>query len=136
MQTLRNKKAMMTRTLGLTLALCFAAFFSPAQAQTASGRLQIYGYVQPSYYVEVTTEGYRAIAQGIAETNSLRAAVPAGQATVRVLKANSTSAAYALVIRGGEQEVRLANLPYGTAVPVSVPATLNGALPTMAVLPE
>lgn len=121
---------------GLAVAFCVTQPFPAAGAAMASGRLSIYGAVEASYSVEARTGQYTAMGQGVAEGGSLQTAVLAGPATVRVRKANSRSAAYTLVIRGGESDIQIRNLPYDATVTIDIPEARPGMTLVLSVFPE
>ena len=107
-----------------------------AQRASASGQLYIYGTVLASYHVEVTGEGYTSIGQGIAEGNSLQAPVLPGRIAIRVLKANSRSAMYTAVVRGGKEDLTFRDLPYDATINVVIPGLRSDAPLTLHVQPE
>lgn len=119
------------------ILLIFGSFITTAFAQkAASARLSIYGNVSASYRVEVTGEGYTSIGQGLADGNSLRASVLPGPVAVRVLKANSRSATYTVVVSGGSTDVKFQGFPYDATIPVVIPdSTANRPL-TLYVRPD
>lgn len=122
--------------VGLTIAFCAANPAPSAAAQRAFGALRISGAVEASYFVEAQTGLYTAIGQGVGEGGSLRAEVPGGRTTVRVRKANSRSAAYTLVVRGGQEEIQIRNLSYDAPVTIDIPEAKAGASLILLVLPE
>lgn len=136
MRTLTARGSALSLAIGLASCFFYAGMAPAALAQTATGRLRVYGFVQASYHVEIQEAGYRSIGQGIAEGSSLRAFVVPGRATVRVVKSNSRSATYTLVMNGGESEVRTQNLPYDTLVNVVIPESKSGAPLIISVLPD
>src|SRR5579872_1173955 len=136
MRTLTTRGSALSLIIGLASCFCYVGISPAAVAQTASGRLRVYGFVQASYRVEIQEAGYRSIGQGIAEGSSLRAFVVPGRATVRVGKANSGSSAYTLVVNGGEKGLRIQNLPYDTPVDLVVPESMSGAPLIVSVFPD
>src|SRR5579864_8742125 len=92
-----------------------------AQRPSASARLTIYGSVEASYRVEVTGEGYTSAGQGLANGNDLRASVRPGPIAIRVLKANSGSATYSFVVRGGTEDLSLLGLAYEATIHAVIP---------------
>jgi len=128
-----NTRALMVRPV---VALLLAGCFPVAQAQVAAGRLRISVNVQASYYVEANGEGYTSIGQGCADGSSLRAQVRPGEATVRVLKANSRSATYSLVVSGGKEDLRMHGLLYDTRVPLAVPDSQSDLPLVLSVIPD
>jgi hypothetical protein len=123
-------------TIRAVVALLLAGCLPVAHAQVAAGRLSISVNVQASYYVEAKGEGYSSIGQGIADGSSLRAPVRPGEVTVRVLKANSRSATYSLVVSGGKEDLRMRSLLYDTAVAVAIPDSQSDLPLVLSVIPD
>jgi hypothetical protein len=118
----------------LPVALLAAGCLPAAFSQQQTGRLSVYGVLQPSYYAEARSEGFVSVGQGVAEGRTLRVPAQPGAVSIRVSKANSSSPRYTLVISGSKDEVRMRDLPYGAPVTVTVP---EGSGPvTLYVLPE
>jgi hypothetical protein len=118
------------------VALFLAACFPMAHAQVATGQIHISVTVQASYCVEAKGESYTSIVQGIAAGNNFRASVQSGPLTVRVLKANSRSATYSLVLSGGKEDFRMRDLPYDTLVPVIIPDSRSDLPLVLSVIPD
>jgi|ERR1051326_9508559 hypothetical protein len=126
-----------TQTLNkLMIALLCAGSISSAYAQRAAGRLYIHGSVQSSYYLEVKGEGYASTAQGLAVGNNLQAPVRPGQASVRVLKANSDSGSYSMFTSGGKDDVTMSGLRYETVHSVAIPDSKSDGRLFLCVVPE
>ena len=120
----------------LMIALLCAGSISAAYAQKAAGRLYIHGSVQSSYYLEVKGEGYSSTAQGLAVGSILQAPVRPGQATVRVLKANSDSGSYSIFTSGAKDDLRMSGLPYESIHSVVIPVSKPDARLLLCVVPE
>jgi hypothetical protein len=120
----------------LLIALLIGGCSSYAQSQQAAGRLFVYGSLQASYYAEARSEQFVSIGQGVAEGDSLRLTAQPGPATIRVMKANSASARYSIVIVGGKEDFRMGDLAYGTTVTVRVPESNSGLPLTLCVIPD
>ncbi|MGJ5815259.1 hypothetical protein [Paludibaculum fermentans] len=117
-------------------ALLVAGCCSAACAQQASGRLAISGNLQASYYVEAASEQSLTIGQGAAEGGSLRLSVKPGPVSIRVLKANSGSKQYIIVINGGEHTIRMPGLPYDATIPIRIPESGSGLPLVLSVIPD
>jgi len=117
------------------LALLLAGCLPGLLAQTATGRLQVSGVVQASYHVEAKGETHTALADGTAGRD-LQLTVSPGPLAVRVLKANSSSRTYSLVLRGTKEDLRIRDLPYATTITAVVPDSPSGQPLTMSVIPD
>ena len=121
---------------GLLVAILMGACLPAVSAPSASGRLYIHGAVESSYYVQAAGSGYSSVGQGVAEGESLRVYVRPGTVALRVAKANSASARYNVIVRGGAEELRLEGLAYGASVNIAVPDSPSGAPLVLSVLPN
>jgi hypothetical protein len=118
------------------VALLLAGCLPVCHAQTAAGRLHISVNVQASYYVEAKGESNTSIGCGTADGNNLRVAVQPGPVAVRVLKANSGSPTYSVVVRGGQDELRFRNLPYDTTITAVIPDSKPDLALALYVIPD
>jgi hypothetical protein len=103
------------------IALILAAWLPVVHAQSAGGRLIISAIVLASYHVEASGESHTSAGEGTAGRDDLRVTVYPGPVAVRVLKANSGSKTYSLVVRGGKEDLRMRDLPYDTTITAVIP---------------
>jgi hypothetical protein len=71
--------------------------------------------------VEAKGESQTSIGEGTAERDNLRVPVYPGPVAVRVLKANSGSRTYSLVVRGGKEDLTMRDIPYDTTITAVIP---------------
>jgi len=117
----------------LGVALVLAGCLPVGHAASATGRLQISGTVQASYNVEAKGEGYASTVQG---AGNLQVTVHPGPIAVRVMKANSGSRTYSLVLRRGQEELRIRALQYDNIITAVVPDSQSDLAVTLNVIPD
>ncbi|QOY86569.1 hypothetical protein [Paludibaculum fermentans] len=135
-RTATSNEDIATFVLRSLAALLIAGCCSPACPQQASGRLAISGNLQASYYAEAASEQSLTIGQGTAEGGSLRLSVKPGPIAIRVLKANSGSKQYIVVVNAGEHTIRMPGLPYEATIPIRIPESISGLPLVLLVIPD